>query len=451
LKILFITNGFPPIRWAGTETYTAGIAEEMARRGHAVEVMCIGDWDTGEKYWNGVTKDFQNGISVRRINLNWAKSPDPFRYLYHNPVVAQYLENFLREEKFDLVHVTSCETLSASVLLVVKNVGLPLVLSLTDFWMLCPRINLLRTDGSNCNGQTTPDECLACMLMNSNLYRNAKEIFPEKILVPVFSHFSRYPLFSSKHGLRGWVGDMAERKSLLKHALSLPDCRITASNFVRNVFLSNGVTAPIDVQPYGHDLGWLNSYTGKSESDLLRLGYIGQIIGAKGVHVILQALALLPYSYMSRLSVIIYGNMDHTPSYGQQIKDLASAIPNVTFGGTYQHTDSARIYSDIDVLLVPSLWFDFPLIIYEAFATQTPVVATNIGGMAEAVSSDINGLLFARGSADDLALKIRRFLDEPELLKQLRKGIPTVRTIQDEVNTLESKYLELVSQNCNFP
>jgi glycosyltransferase involved in cell wall biosynthesis len=446
VKILYLTNGYKPHRWAGTETYTAGIAEEIARRNHYVEVICIGEWDKGDQYWNGVTEDFQNGIRVRRINLNWEKSPDPFRYLYDNPEVARYLKTILDQEKFDLVHVTSCETLSASIFQVVKNAGLPLVFSLTDFWMICPRITLLHSNGSNCSGNTTPDECIACMLMNSGFYHNAKEFLPEKVLLPVLSHFSRYPFVTRKRGLRGWTGNMAERKQMLKHALTLPDYRITASNFVRDVFDSNDVTVPIAVEPYGHDLGWLNAYAGKSDSNLLRLGYIGQIIGAKGVHLIMQALTYLPKNYLERLSVVIYGNINHIPEYGEKIKALASEHSNVRFGGTYQHAESARIYSEIDILVVPSLWFDFPLIIYEALASQTPVIATNLGGMAEAVSHGIDGLLFERGNAEDLALQIRRLLDEPGLLEQLRRGVAKVRTVQDEVDSLENKYLELVSE-----
>ena len=444
MKILYITNGYKPQRWAGTETYTAGIAEEISGRGHVVDVLCVGEWEKGDAHWNGVSEDIQSGIRVRRINLNWTKSSDPFRHLYDNPLVARYLEGVLREEKFDLVHVTSCETLSASIFQVVKNAGVPLVFSLTDFWMLCPRINLLHSNGSNCNGQTTPQECLSCMLVNSNLYRNAGRILPEKVLAPIMEQASQYPFLTRQRGLRGMAGNMAERKSFLKHALTLPDHRITASNFVRDVFVSNDVKAPITVQPYGHDLRWLDSYTGKSRSNVLRLGYVGQIIGAKGVHLSLQALNQLPKTHLERLSLVIYGNVNHTPIYGQQITDLAAGLPNVTFGGTYQHDESAKIFSEIDVLLVPSVWFDFPLVIYEAFSTQTPVIATNLGGMAEAVSKNVNGLLFERGDASDLAGQIQRLLDEPDLLGRLKQGVPHVRTVKDEVNTLEQKYVELV-------
>jgi glycosyltransferase involved in cell wall biosynthesis len=95
--------------------------------------------------------------------------------------------------------------------------------------------------------------------------------------------------------------------------------------------------------------------------------------------------------------------------------------------------------------VVPSLWYDFPLIIHEAFATKTPVIATNLGGMAEAVTHGVDGLLFERGDAADLAGQINRVLEEPGLLEHLREGIPPVKTIAEEVNELESIYRELIN------
>ena len=80
-----------------------------------------------------------------------------------------------------MVHITSCETLSASVLDIVKKHHIPLVLSITDFWFLCPQINLLRSDGENCDGTTTPWDCLQCMAQNSKIYRLSQKVLPEKV------------------------------------------------------------------------------------------------------------------------------------------------------------------------------------------------------------------------------------------------------------------------------
>ncbi len=447
MKILYITNGYKPHRWAGTETYTAALAEEMAKKGNVVEVLCAGNWDQGDKYWMGVTQDVQNGISVRRLNFNWAKSPDPFRYLYDNPVVAEYLKNLLREIKPDLVHVTSCEILSASVLKVVKEAGLPLILTLTDFWFLCPRINLLHPDGHNCTGQTTPAECLDCKMRDNRAYRLAKNIVPKALLYPVMESVSNNPELTRVRGLRGLAGNMAERKFVLKHALTLPDFVVTASNFVREVYQSNETEVLINVKPYGNDLSWLESYSGKSESNVIRFGFTGQIFRAKGVHVLLEAMKEMPATMMDKFSLIIYGNMAMDPVYGRRIQDLASGFPNVSVGGSYPHSESARTFTDMDVLIVPSIWYDFPLVIQEAFATQTPVIAANLGGMAEAVKHEKSGLLFERGNAKDLAKQMQRLINEPELLKQLRRGTPEVRTVQDHAVKFEMIYKQVMHNN----
>ena len=98
LKILFVANGFPPTRWAGVETYTAAIASEFMKMGHDVQVLCGGEWENGESYWNGYIDDVYNGIPVRRINLNWQKSPDPQKYLYNNPVIAEFLDRISQRD-----------------------------------------------------------------------------------------------------------------------------------------------------------------------------------------------------------------------------------------------------------------------------------------------------------------------------------------------------------------
>ena len=444
MKLLFITNGYPPHRWAGTETYTASIAEELQERGHRVQALCTGDMQSGPHYWNGYVDEVHNGVSVRRLNLNWKKAPDPFRYLHDNPVVGDYLVSYLKQVEPDLVHVTSCETLSASVLRVVKEAKLPLVLSLTDFWFLCPRINLLRSDGGNCDGLTTAWDCLRCQLRNAKIYRWPSWILPDKAVASLLTSVSRYPLLTRQRGLRGMAGDMAERKAFLRHALNWPDFRTTASPFVRDMYVANGIEAPIKVQPYGHDLAWLDGYAGKTPSDVIRIGFIGRIIESKGVHLLLKAAQSLQAGLGSKFSLSIYGNLQSMPAYGDQLRTMAANMANVRFPGTYTHDQSGDVFANIDVLVVPSLWYDFPLVIYEAFATGTPVIATNLGGMAEAISHEASGLLIKPGDAEDLARQLRRILEEPELLGRLQAGIPPVKTIDEGVIEFEAIYRDLI-------
>jgi glycosyltransferase involved in cell wall biosynthesis len=411
-----------------------------------VQVICAGEWRSGLHYWNGYSDEIHRGVPVRRVHLNWRKAADPFGYLYNNPVIAGFLATYLEQVRPDLVHITSCETLSASVLRVVKDAGLPLVLSLTDFWFLCPRINLLHGNGTNCDGQTTAWECLRCKLLDQKAYQWPNRVLPEETVSSLLTFVSKHRILARQRGLRGMAGDMAHRKAFLRQALNWPDYRITASPFVRDVHVANGISAPIQVQPYGHDLSWLDGYAGKLPSDRIRIGFIGQIIGSKGVHLLLQAAGLFHGSLGDRFCLSIYGNLEKTPEYGAQLRTLATKIDGVRFCGTYSHDESADVFANLDVLVVPSLWYDFPLVIYEAFATGTPVIATNLGGMAEAVTHEVNGLLFERGDVDDLARQLRRIVEDPGLLERLRAGVPQVKTIEEEVAELEAIYSDLTSR-----
>jgi glycosyltransferase involved in cell wall biosynthesis len=445
MKILYLSNGYPPHRWAGTERYTAGLARGFQCRGHRVEVLCAGEWDTGPKYWNGFSDEDSAEVLVRRINVNWKKAPDPFRYLYNNPVVAQFLEAQLERFKPDLVHVTSCETLSASILEVVHRSHLPLVLSITDYWFLCPRINLLRRDESNCTGLVSAWDCLGCQLHEAKIYRWSRRLLSENLVAPLIASISRYSLLTRQRGLRGMAGEIEKRRSFLQNAVALPNCRITASQYVREVYDANGITAPIRVQAYGHDLGWLRHYHGKSASDKIRLGYIGQILPSKGVHVLLEAVRSLEADIGEKVELSIYGDLRKQPEYGARLLSVGQKMKGVRFPGIYDPELSAKVFSEIDVLVVPSLWLDFPLIIHEAFATSTPVIVSNLGSMTDSVDHGVNGLCFKAGDSADLARQIHRVVEENGLLGKLRAGSPVVKTIGEELDEFEILYGDLLS------
>jgi hypothetical protein len=123
VRVTLVSNGFPPAQNGGTEVYTAALARQLVARGHAVNVVCGGIWDQGGTYWSGVSTSHDNGVTLRRVNVNWTLAPDPFRYLFDNPAVATYLRELWEADKPDVVQVTSCERLSASVLPTAQAVG----------------------------------------------------------------------------------------------------------------------------------------------------------------------------------------------------------------------------------------------------------------------------------------------------------------------------------------
>ena len=451
MRIALISNALPPHTWGGTENYTAGLAVAFRKAGHDVHVLCGGSWEEGSDNVTGHEDSFYHGVAVRRVHMNWTRHSDPNRALYANPEMERQVGGWLDEVRPDVVHVTSCQRFSGSALSAVKRRGIPLVLSLTDFWFLCPRTTLLTSGGSNCSGEVTDWECLKCAMGDSKFYHLSRRLVPEPLRRPTLTAISRTPALNQLRGLRGFALDVADRRARLKEALTWPDRVITASSFVREVFRSNGVDRPIHVSAYGHDLDWLKNYSGKTSSAVVRFGFVGQCFPAKGLHILIAAAKLLHGEGHRDFRVVIYSDVGRTPSYGEAIRREAGANPIFEFRGTYRHSDSAAVYAEFDVLVVPSIWYDFPLVIQEAFATRTPVVASDLGGMAEAVSDNVNGLLFQAGAVSDLAAQLRRILTEPDLLPRLESCAPRVRSQMDEVTELTKFYADAVAVRAGKP
>lgn len=444
MRILLVTHFFPPTHNAGTENYTLGLAQALQARGHQVEVICAEDWETGKTYLNDITREEYGGVSVLRIHLNWTKATNPNQVLFDSLPVEQWFDEFLRTNKPDVVHVTSTYSLGIGILRAVRRVGIASVLTLMDFWFICPRTILLRADGQLCTGRTTPWECQQCLLMSSNFYRRTQSVLSSH-LHPIFWYgVSQMPLLARLRGARGMALDMAHRKAEMKKVLELTDIILSHSSFVQRVFAQVGLSEQVIHLRNGLDLDWAARYQGKSDSPVLRFGYMGQITAMKGVHVLLEAFQVANLIGFARLD--IWGDLTREPSYVQQLRQLITNPQSITLRGGFLRTQLASVLAEIDVLVVPSMWYEnAPLVIQEAFATKTPVIATNLGGMAEAIMPEVNGLLFERGDVEGLSKQLRRIIHENGLLENLRNGILPVKTVDDEINELEAIYRRLLT------
>ena len=106
----------------------------------------------------------------------------------------------------------------------------------------------------------------------------------------------------------------------------------------------------------------------------------------------------------------------------------------VSLRGSVAHNAVPETLAAFDLLVMPSIWPETSgLVIQEAFLAGVPVVASRIGGIPEVITDGVNGLLFEPGSREGLERTLRRLLDEPDLLPTLRRGLPEVRTIAEDV------------------
>jgi len=95
----------------------------------------------------------------------------------------------------------------------------------------------------------------------------------------------------------------------------------------------------------------------------------------------------------------------------------------------------------VDVLVVPSQWYETePLVTWEAFASRTPVLATDLPNMRHQIRHGVDGLLFAPDGSEDLVRQLQRLLDEPQLVRQLAGQIGPVKSHSEEMQEMLRVY-----------
>jgi glycosyltransferase involved in cell wall biosynthesis len=179
-----------------------------------------------------------------------------------------------------------------------------------------------------------------------------------------------------------------------------------------------------------------------------RIGFIGGLTEHKGAHLLISAVRHLAQDLPIELK--IYGRNDLFPEYLNKLRQLAARDQRIHFCGTFPNEQIGKIFAGLDVLAVPSIWYEnTPLVIYSAQAAGCPVIATNLGGMAEVVEHEKNGLLFEAGDVAGLASLIEKLARDRELLHQLAANAKRPKSIGDYVNDLQNIYDEVKTERQN--
>ncbi|MBX9671241.1 MAG: glycosyltransferase family 4 protein [Candidatus Obscuribacterales bacterium] len=443
---------FFPEHRAGTEVLTLKIAQEVIRRGHQVLVVTANPPDTDARYREGeeIRRYTYEGVDVVSLEEPLRLKGYRFPHEYQHPAMRQQFASLIEEFSPDLVHVLHAQNLSASVIEEAKARRLPVILSTTDFWFICPIVQLKRPDGSVCEG---PGEgaknCLTCY--------TPKLLPPKQEFKEAIS--KRFPGISKMAGSLGQnllyegylyaksmqaVKATAERPEILAEIANSVDAITVPTLLMKRLFIKNGIREDlIHHIPFGIDTGKLVDWCEKSPSSRVRIGYIGTLFEHKGVDILIKAFQRL--NQPNRAVLKIYGSPEQFPEYAETLHELAFSDINtkdaVSFLGTFPNEDFGKVLSELDVLVVPSRWYEnTPLVMQSALATKTPLIATDLGGMAELIEPGINGLLFQLNDHDDLAAQLARIVDERELLPSMRSNIGPQRTMKEMVDDLEVFY-----------
>jgi glycosyltransferase involved in cell wall biosynthesis len=436
MKIVLPVHHFLPRYSAGAELYTFRLARWLQAHGHQVEIVCIEAIDQGFASELHAIEDRYEEIIVWRLAFNLAGAKDR-RWSYDNPMLSAWFADYLRHAQPDLAHFQAGYLLGVAPLITAVEMSVPTVLTLHDYWFLCPRITLQRGDGALCEHvPTNPAGCAWCTCLESRRYR-----LPERWTRGLLGKaVVQLDLLKKGQAL------FADRRTRLLPAVALPHAIIAPSRFLAEQFAPFVAPERLHVSRYGLDLAPFQNLRRQPSDGTLRIGFIGQVAPHKGVHLLIKAFRKLkPRSGPTELH--IYGGLDARPNYVEQLRHLVGGDQMVHFHGHFENQRVAAILTGLDVAVVPSVWYEnSPLAIMEAHAAKTPVITAALGGMAELVRDGVDGLHFAPADADDLAHQLQRLLDEPELLPQLRSGIEPPRAIDDEMRQLIELYNMLITR-----
>jgi glycosyltransferase involved in cell wall biosynthesis len=433
LHVLYVVHGFPPDTWAGTEVYTLALAREMKRRGHQVTVLARTPGEPGDEEFSLREDDF-DGLRVWR----WVHRLEHgrLRESYDQPQAVSAFRDVLTRERPDIVHFQHLIHTSIGLVDEARDQGLPTVMHCHDYWALCARVQLIRPDGVRCE-RNMGAGCYAC-ITDRNLERIERlDALGRRDpgLVSAVARLLHKPGYA----------DMRARNGLVTGAYAAADLRISPSRFLRDKLLASGAFDP-HTFVYS-DNGLRSDHALEKRPDprgRVRFGFVGSLVWYKGAEVLLEAMRELRGA-----AAVLHVHGEFTPESDEHHALLAElAGDNIDFHDRFDNHRLAEIYSELDVLVVPSLWFEnSPITIHEAHLLRTPVVASGIGGMAEYVRDGVDGLHFSAGDAAALARVLRRFVDEPGLIDDLSRDFPRVKTIEENARETEYRYRALCARS----
>lgn len=427
MRIALVVHKFPPTSVGGTEVYTLNLAREMSRRGHNVFVFCRDDRHEVSRR-GGIAWEQYESFVVCRVSRSFdAKSATPlvqFLDTFLNPDVEQAFMYFLREVNPEIIHFQHLMSLSYRLIMQAKRKGLPVILTLHDYWFLCANSQLIWPDGQVCRGKAFGLNCARCAI--------ARIRVPFiQLLRPVIA-----PLLQ--------IRDHLVRRAAMEAHLLIAPSRFLIQQYVqagfpsdRFIHLENGI-----------DVERIQRYPWRPSSDgRIRFTYLGALAWQKGVHIVVEAFRGLP---ADKAILRIYGDPNVFPDYAARLRRLADPA-NTVFEGPVPNEEVGWVLAETDFVVVPSLWYEnSPVVIQEAFAAGVPVIASDLGALPEKVQHGVNGWLCPPGRPEAWREVLLMLIEQIETREKLRHGISSIIHLQGHVDLLEEIYINMTQKYFNY-
>jgi glycosyltransferase involved in cell wall biosynthesis len=410
LRVAYIVHQYFPEHVGGTEVYTHGLARRAHEEGHDVIVL------TGEECPSPHLDDFvphqwmYEDVPVVAFPYNLSVAPDVARYEYDNPFIAAQVRERLSAWAPDVVHVTQPMKVTGASVRACQSSGVRTVVTLSDFWFLCPRHTLLTWDERLCAGPSL-QECVRCEM--------------------------------DLHGIKGRRKDrkaIQDRWSYLRDTLVASDRIVALSPFLARTFAANGIDSErLEVVRHGIEPSGLRPP--EPSSGPTRLVFVGSVVATKGIHIVIAAIRSLP-SLDVRFTV--HGPVRETDPYVRELISAAAGDERIVFAGAFSPAEVGDVLARADFLVLPSLCYDNePLAVKQARHVGIPVIVSRVGSLIDMVEHDVDGWTVAANGEAAWREAITRAVEDH---KRGRRWVSRPQpSMDDHYATIESIYHELVT------
>jgi glycosyltransferase involved in cell wall biosynthesis len=375
--------------------------------GHHTEILTYG-WKDDTDY------TVEKGALIKRyiyenipvIAIRHLQVPDDkfFTLNIHDETLEPLLNSIISKTRYDLLHVAHPFRIGTSIQTSISH-DIPVVLTLTDFWMICPRAIAITQDNTLCHSSEKGMKCIA-------------ECFSEKDSPAILS-----------------------RINAAKEILQTVNITVTSTFFLRSILMLNYPDSNIKVIRFGKDYKNVRKNSRiYSKDSQLTIGFLSTLQPHKGAHILLEANNLFK---SDKIKIKIYGHYFDHSNYYFQLLQIAKR-KNVEFCKSYLYQDFPKILDELDLVIVPSLWWEnSPLVLLRALAHNVPVIVSRLGGLTEIIKHGKNGFVFEVGDAKSLAAVLKKIDADPRILNKIKSQIQSPPRIEEEAFEYEMVYNEL--------
>jgi glycosyltransferase involved in cell wall biosynthesis len=441
-KVLHVPYCYYPDPVGGTEVYVASLARIQQAGNY--EVAIAAPAERNQSY-------FHDGLSVHRFGISGTLN---LRQIYGqgDPTAAANFQEILDRVQPDVLHLHAfTSAVSAPMAQLARSRRIPVVFTYHTPTVTCGRGTMLEWGNRPCDGEMRVSRCASCMVHGKGLSTTASWLLGN---VPESAG-----AFAGTAGLEGgmWTALrstelMGIRHAAVKRFLSDETDHIFAvCEWVRAALLINGIPSEkitLSRQGTSHPLPTTQAALSVDGSSPIRLAFLGRVDPAKGLQVLMEAMALLRDIDL-RLDIFAVAQGEEARRMQAVLLGQVRDDRRVQFMPPLDASEVVERLRSYDALLVPSQGLETgPLVVYEAFAAGIPVIGSALGGISELVRNEENGLLIdPPGSATTWAEGVKRLVGERGLLQKLKAAPKPIRTAEDAANDAADVYSALLHRN----